>query len=93
MAMLSFFPFSFEIFLIMNKKKPKQGKSPLLTIDQWSKENFSLASLPKRVKSSGIPENLPKYTLLEGTIVVRLKSGWFVWCYQDGKKMLSAFPF
>jgi len=75
----------------MRRKLRLLGRSGL-TIDGWSRDNYPLPAIPEYVYGRHLRRRA-KYHYKDRTAIVDIGTGWYVHCYQNGIKMLSALPF
>jgi hypothetical protein len=99
----SFIPFPFGFLsafagemLIKSSVMQKQLRiitSSHLAVCPLSSSCFPLPSVPSLVFSRHLRRLPSCYSLLPGVSVFQLPSGWYVWCFPSGRRLLSALPF
>ena len=62
-----------------------------LAVDPWSKETYPLPNIPRFAHSKYLRRRT-KYRY-DKMRVVDLTGGWYILCYPNGRRMLSALPF
>ena len=66
--------------------------SSSVTIEQWSRDNYSSPVIPVYVYSPHLRRRA-KYRYRNGTVVIDIGSGWYVHSFRNGKRILSVLPF
>ncbi len=75
----------------MRKNIRRIGR-PSLTIEEWSRDNYSLPLIPDWVYSRHLRRRA-RYRYRKGTVVIDIGSGWYVHNFRNGMRMLSVLPF
>lgn len=74
------------------KKRARRTGRYSLTVDNWSRKNYPLPSIPDWVFSPHLRRRAT-YRYRDGTAVIDIGSGWYVHSFRNGERVLSVFPF
>jgi hypothetical protein len=55
--------------------------------------NGPVPPVPSSVFGRHFRRHSVHYHSVTGAAVIRLQSGWYVWCYPSGRRQLAALPF
>lgn len=65
---------------------------PSVTIEKWSRDNYSLPEIADWVYSRHLRRRAT-YRYSNGTVVIEIGRGWYVHSFRNGARMLSVLPF